>query len=76
MARNDDPLRPTLSFYFVRCVEALAVYDLMYAYIKSTKRIQVTSKDVKARVSELLTGKPNWQSVANHNDINPLLQKL
>ncbi|MFM7982263.1 MAG: hypothetical protein ACKPKO_23385 [Candidatus Fonsibacter sp.] len=30
MTNNGNPLRRTLDFYFVRFVEALAVYDLMY----------------------------------------------
>ena len=76
MARNDDGLRPTLSFYFVRCVEALAVYDLMYEYIKSGKLIQITSGDVQARISELLQGRPNWRSVANHDDVNSLFREF
>ena len=74
MARNDDPLRPTLSFYFVRCVEALAAYGLMYSYIKSGKLIQITSEDVQARIPELLQGKPNWRSVANHDDVKSLFR--
>ena len=76
MARNDKPLRPTLSFYFVRCVEALAVYGLMYEYIKSGKLIQITSEDAQARISELLQGKPNWRSVANHDDVNSLFREF
>jgi hypothetical protein len=76
MARNDDGLRPTLSFYFVRCVEVLAVYDLMYEYIKSGKLIQITSGDVQARISELLQGRPNWRSVANHDDVNSLFREF
>ena len=43
MGDNDDPLRPTLSFYFVRRVEALAVYDLMDEYIRSSKLLNITN---------------------------------
>ena len=47
MGKDDHELRPTLSFYFVRCVEALAVHDLMYEYIRSSKLLQITNEDVK-----------------------------
>jgi hypothetical protein len=74
MAAADSPLRTTLNFYFVRFIEALAVYDLMYEYIKSAKLLRITSEDAKARSQDLINQKAAWRSVASHDDVRPLFR--
>jgi hypothetical protein len=74
MSATDNPLRPTLNFYFVRFIEALAVYDLMYEYIKSAKLLRITSEDAKARAQDLINQKAACRSIAAHDDVRSLFR--
>jgi hypothetical protein len=46
----DDPLHPTLIFYFVRMAETLAAYVTLYEHISSSKLLPITPSDLTPRV--------------------------
>ena len=47
-------------FYFVRCIEALAAFDLIDHYIRSDKLIQTLNGDVEVHAWALINKKPVW----------------
>ena len=50
------------------------MYDLMYEYIKSSKLLQITNEDVKARALQLINQKAAWRSITNNDDLTSLFR--
>ena len=60
----NDPLHPTLIFYFVRMAETLANYVTMYEHINSSKLLPITPSNMTTRVWDLINRKKAWKDIA------------
>ena len=56
---NNPSLAPTAAFHFVRCIEALAFYVIIYEQISSTNIEVMTSDTLKPRIWDLINKKKN-----------------
>ena len=56
-------------FHFVRSIEVLATFDLIYDYISSSKLIQILNGDIQARAWDLINKRPAWKRIATHDQV-------
>ena len=63
-------------FYFVRCVESLAAFDLIDHYLRSDKLIQILHGDVEAHAWDLITNKPVGKRIATHDRVKGLFRNF
>ena len=59
-------------FYFARCVESLAAFDLIDHYI----RIQILNGDVEAHAWALINSTPVWKRIATHNRVKEMFRNF
>ena len=71
---NNPSLAPTATFYFVRCIEALAFYVIIYEQISSTNIEVMTSDTLKPRIWDLINKKKNWQHIAGQKNVDRLFR--
>ena len=60
MVRNrddSDPLMPTATFYFLRLIEALAAYIMLYEHLASSRLLPITPSDLTTRVWDVINHK-------------------
>ena len=65
---------PTLTFYFVRCVEALAIYVLMDEQLMSGKLAVITNDLIKPRIWDIINKNPKWQTIAGKKNVEKLFR--
>jgi hypothetical protein len=77
-ARGDpnDPLHPTLIFYFVRMAEALAAYVTLYEHISSSRLLPITPSDLTTRVWDLINRKKAWKNIAKGDNVEKLFKEF
>jgi hypothetical protein len=77
-ARGDpnDPLFPTLTFYFVRFVETLAAYVTLFEHLSSPKLLPITPNDLMTRVWDLINRDRKWKAIARGENVEKLFRKF
>ena len=65
----NDPLFPTLTFYFVRFVETLAAYVTLFEHLSSPKLLPITPSDLMTRVWDLINRNRKWQAIARGENV-------
>ena len=70
--RGDDQLIPTSTFYFVRLVETLAAYVMLYEHIGSAKLLPITPSDLTTRVWGIINQKNAWKDIAGRKNVKNL----
>ena len=70
----NDPLHPTLIFYFVRMAETLATYVTLYEHINSSKLLPITPSDLTTRVWDLINRKKAWKDIAKGDNVEKLFR--
>ena len=71
---NNPSLAPTATFQFVRCIEALAFYVIIYEQISSTNIEVMTSDTLKPRIWDLINKKKSWQRIAGQKSVDRLFR--
>jgi len=77
MARDgddSDPLMPTVTFYFVRLIEALAAYIMLYEHLASSSLLPITPSDLATRVWDVINHKKAWKDIAGGRERRESLQ--
>ena len=74
--REDDQLSPTTTFYFVRMVETLAAYVMLYEHIGSAKLLPITPSDLTTRVWDIIDHKKAWRDIAGHKNAEKLFREF
>ena len=72
----NDPLFPTLTFYFVRLVETLATYVTLFEHLSSPKLLPITPSDIMTRVWDLINRKRKWQAIARGENVEKLCREF
>ena len=72
----DDPLFPTLTFYFVRLAETLATYVTLYEHLRSSKLLPITPSDLTTRVWDLINSNNEWQTIAKGDFVEKLFREF
>ena len=70
----NDPLHPTLIFYFVRMAETLAAYVTLYAHISSSRLLPITPSDLTTRVWDLINRKKACKDIAKGDNVEKLFR--
>jgi len=72
--QNNPSLGPPATFYFVKCIEALAFYVIIYEQISSTNIEVLTGDVLKPRIWDLINKKKNWQHIAGQKNVEKLFR--
>ena len=73
---GDSGYGPTATFYFVRCVEALALYVIIDEQIRSSNIELITSDVLKPRIWDLINKKNTWQTIAGQKNVENLFRNF
>ena len=65
---------PTLVFYFVRCVEALAVYIIMDEQLLSGNLAVITDDIIKPRIWDTINKNSKWKEIAGRKNVDRLFR--
>ncbi|MFM7988356.1 MAG: hypothetical protein ACKPKO_54495, partial [Candidatus Fonsibacter sp.] len=65
----NDPLFPTLTFYFVRLAETLATYVTLYEHLSSSKLLPITPSDLMNRAWDLINRNKEWSKLAKGDNV-------
>ena len=61
---DSDPLMPTVTFCFVRLIETLAAYIMLYGHLASSGLLPITPSDLTTRVWGVINHKKAWKDIA------------
>ena len=71
---SSGSIGPTITFYFVRCVEALGLYVIIYEQLKSGKIQPITDNDLTPRIWDLINKQKSWRSIADGKNVDKLFR--
>ncbi|MFM7984662.1 MAG: hypothetical protein ACKPKO_35595, partial [Candidatus Fonsibacter sp.] len=71
----NDPLFPTLTFYFVRLAETLA-YMTLYEHLISSKLLPITPNDLMTRVWDLINRSKEWSKLYKGDNVEKLFREF
>jgi hypothetical protein len=71
---DSDPLMPTVTFYFVRLIEALAAYIMLYEHLASSSLLPITPSDLATRVWDVINHKKAWKDIAKGDNVEKLFR--
>jgi hypothetical protein len=72
----NDPLFPTLTFYFVRFVETLATCVTLFEHLSSPKLLPITPSDIMTRVWGLINRSRKWKAIAKGENVEKLFREF
>ena len=79
MARDrddSDPLMPTVTLYFVRLIETLAAYIMLYEHLASSRLLPITPSDLTTRVWDVINHKKAWKDIAGGENVANLFREF
>ena len=74
--RKDGAGTPAHIFYFVRCIESLAAFDLINHYIRPDYLIHILKGDVEAHAWALMNQMPAWKRIATHDRVKDMFRNF
>jgi hypothetical protein len=75
MARDrddSDPLMPTMTLYFVRLIETLAAYIMLYEHLASSRLLPITPSDLTAQVWGVINQNKAWEDISEGENVAKL----
>ena len=73
---DSDPLMPTVTFYFVQLIEALAAYIMLYEHLACSRLLPITPSDLTTRVRDVINHKKAWQDIAGGENVANLFREF
>ena len=72
---DSDPMMPNATLYFVRLIETLAAYVLLYEHLASSRLLPITPSDLATRVWGIINRKKAWKDIAGSKSVEKLFRE-